>query len=233
MGSRVTGDQTSSEGHEAAVASDTATHETGHPQTAEELMSSGAFPLAPEWDVLEPVAAVLPAGGKRRRGRLRGRFWRDLGIGGLLVVLTHIFLVQVSVVRGLSMSPSLHDGDRLMVDRISYSLTDVARFDVVVLRYPRNPKVDFVKRIIGLPGDHVELRAGMLYVNGETIPEEFGHVVDAHERGSWTVPADAFFVLGDNRPISCDSREFGTVNRDLLKGKVRVVFWPPSRFAVF
>jgi signal peptidase I len=201
--------------------------------SAEELMSSGAFPLAPRREFLEPVSVVSPGTRATWGSRFRGRFLRDLGIGGLFVIFTHIFLVQVSVVRGVSMSPSLHDGDRLMVDRISYALMDVSRFDVVVLRYPKNPDVDFVKRIIGLPGDHIEMRSGSLHVNGETVPEEFAHVVDVHAEGSWIVPEGSFFVLGDNRPISGDSREFGTVDRDLLKGKVRVVFWPPSRFAVF
>jgi len=120
-----------------------------------------------------------------------------------------------------------------MVDRISYSLMDVDRFDVVVLRYPKNPKVDFVKRVIGLPGDRIELRVGLLQVNGENLPEEFAHIADVRVHGTWLVPQDSFFVLGDNRPISCDSREFGMVRRADLKGKVRAVFWPLDRFALF
>ena len=131
------------------------------------------------------------------------------------------------------MSPSLEEGDRLMVDRLSYSVTDVDRFDVVVLRDPRNPGVDFVKRVVGLPGDLVEMCAGQLSVNGEPVSERFGHVVDRVARGAWVVPDDSYFVLGDNRPISCDSREFGMVGHDLLKGRVRLCFWPPDRLSVF
>lgn len=161
------------------------------------------------------------------------RFWRDACLGGLVVAMLHVFLIQISVVRGLSMSPSLHEGDRLMVDRVSYALSDVARFDVVVMRYPRNPDVDFVKRVIGLPGDRVDLGHGQLQVNGEALSEEFAHVADSQAVGSWTVPEGQYFVLGDNRPISCDSREFGMVSHGLLKGKVRVCFWPLDRFTMF
>ena len=161
------------------------------------------------------------------------RFWRDACLGGLIVVMLHVFLIQVSVVRGLSMSPSLNEGDRLMVDRVSYALSEVARFDVVVMGYPRNPDVDFVKRVIGLPGDRVDLGHGQLQVNGEPLSEEFAHVADAQAVGSWTVPEGQYFVLGDNRPVSCDSREFGMVSHGLLKGKVRVCFWPLDRFTMF
>ncbi len=197
------------------------------------LMATAAMPETAECASTDVAALIASVGKAPTAPRLRRRVWRDLFIGGLLVALTHIFLVQVSVVRGLSMSPSLRDGDRLMVDRISYSLTNVDRFDVVVLRYPKNPKVDFVKRVIGLPGDRIELRGGLLHVNGENLPERFAHIVDVHAHGAWLVPRDSFFVLGDNRPISCDSREFGMVRRANLQGKVCAVFWPLDRFVLF
>lgn len=200
------------------------------PSARSNLVIEEKAPPAPRPKPQPKKASPAKGAVKTRR---RGRFLRDLGIGAALVLLVHAFIVQVSVVRGLSMAPSLRDGDRLMVDRISYAMSEVERFDVVVLRYPKNPKVDFVKRIIGLPGDRVELQNGQLYVNGEKAPEGFGHVEDRYARGSWVVPDERFFVLGDNRPVSCDSREFGMVDRALLKGKVRVVFWPPSRFTLF
>ena len=161
------------------------------------------------------------------------RFLRDLVVGAVAVVLCHVFLVQVSVVRGLSMSPSLKDGDRLIVDRVSYSMSEVERFDVVVLRYPKDRSVDFVKRVVGLPGDRVVLRDGRVLVNGRAVPEGFSHVADEGAYGAWVVPDDSFFVLGDNRPISCDSREFGMVKRDLLRGRVRACFWPIDRVSTF
>ncbi len=142
--------------------------------------------------------------------------------------------VQVSVVRGHSMEPSLWDGDRLVVDRVTCSLGEVSRGDVVVLRYPRNPMVDFVKRIVGVPGDTVSLRCGQLWVNGEMVAsEDWTCINDAETTEDYAVPDGHYFVLGDNRPVSCDSREFGLVRAALLKGRVRARFWPLDRLGVF
>jgi signal peptidase I len=179
------------------------------------------------------VEASAEAAAEARRRSFGRRFWRDLLVAAGVVVCVHVFLVQISVVRGSSMAPSLRDGDRLVVDRVSYSVGEVDRFDVVVLRYPRDPGVDFVKRIVGLPGDVIELQAGLVRVNGDSLPEDFAHINDGEARGRWVVPRDSYFVLGDNRPISCDSREFGMVTHDLLKGKVRLCFWPLDRFSLF
>lgn len=170
---------------------------------------------------------------RRRRRSLLGRFFLDLARGAGLILALHFFVLQISVVRGHSMEPSLLDGDRLVVDRIAYAMTDVARFDVVVLRYPADPSVDFVKRVVGRPGDRVALMDGRLYLDGRVADEEFLHVPDHATMSEIVVPEGTYFVLGDNRPISCDSREFGLVPAENLKGKVRVRFWPPSRLAMF
>lgn len=148
------------------------------------------------------------------------------------MVAMHLFVIQVSIVKGHSMEPCLHDGDRLVVDRVSYNLGEVSRGDVVVLRYPRNPAVDFVKRIVGLPGDRIAMRQGQLLVNGMAA-DDYGCIADAQDMPEQVVPHEHFFVLGDNRPISCDSREFGLVPQELLKGKVRVRFWPLAAATVF
>ena len=131
------------------------------------------------------------------------------------------------------MEPSLWDGDRLLVDRLSYSIMDVGRFDMVVLRYPVDPTVDFVKRIVGLPGDRIRIVRGLIMVNDGPLPNSFKYVRDRAEMSEITVPKDQYFVLGDNRPISCDSREFGLVPASFLKGKVRARFWPLGRARVF
>jgi signal peptidase I len=148
------------------------------------------------------------------------------------LLLLHLFVVQVSVVRGSSMEPCLHDGDRLVVDRVTYSLAEVGRGDVVVLRYPRDPEVDFVKRVVGLPGESVRLCDGDLFVDGVRL-EGFGCIRDHADFGPLQVPTGQYFVLGDNRPISCDSRDFGLVPGELLKGRVRARFWPLAAAAVF
>lgn len=160
------------------------------------------------------------------------RFVIDALLGATLMVMVHLFVIQVSIVRGNSMEPALHDGDRLVVDRVSHSLGELHRGDVVVLRYPRNPAVDFVKRIVALPGDRVAMERGVLLVN-DRIADDFERIRDSHDFAEQTVPAEHFFVLGDNRPISCDSREFGLVPQALLKGRVRIRFWPLSTAALF
>ena len=160
------------------------------------------------------------------------RFAIDALLGATLMVTIHVFVIQVSVVRGNSMEPALHDGDRLVVDRVSYNLGGVERGDVVVLRYPRNPDVDFVKRIVGVPGDRIAMFDGVLHVNGD-VADDYGCIPDHATLPETVVPDEHFFVLGDNRPISCDSREFGLVAEHLLKGKVRVRFWPLDAAAVF
>ena len=192
----------------------------------------GGPPPASPTSLLGLAPARRPARRARSAALSRFRFAVDVLLGATLMVVIHLFVVQVSVVKGSSMEPCLHDGDRLVVDRVSYNLAEVQRGDVVVLRYPRNPAVDFVKRIVGLPGDLIEMHRGTLFVNGEPC-DEYGCIPDRQELAALEVPDGHYFVLGDNRPISCDSRDFGLVAQELLKGRVRVRFWPLASATVF
>ena len=177
-----------------------------------------------------------PTAGVPKR-RKRNGFWSTLFVDLLRVAIAlailHAFVFNFSLVRGSSMQPCIFDGDRLLVDKISYSLAEVKRFDVVILTCPKEPTVDYVKRIIGLPNDQVELKDGRLFVNGETLTEPFAPVCDYAGDGTWRVPAGHFFVLGDNRPVSSDSREGWCVARTAIRGKVRACFWPLGRAQVF
>ena len=177
--------------------------------------------------------AALPRGRRWLAAIGRQRLLLDVLLGASFMIVVHLFVVQISIVKGHSMEPSLQDGDRLVVDRVSCSLGEMHRGDVVVLRYPRNPEVDFVKRIVGLPGDRVALRNGQLWVNGAMAPDDWTCIADRETTRDVQVPSGCYFVLGDNRPISCDSREFGLVPGELLKGRVRARFWPLDRVAVF
>ncbi|HLU39059.1 MAG TPA: signal peptidase I, partial [Planctomycetota bacterium] len=185
----------------------------------------------------EPAAAdaAAPAPPPRAPGsgtaakRPRRRLGADFVRGIILVALLNLFVVQISTVRGHSMEPSLRDGDRLVVDRLAYAVSDVQRFDVVVLRYPRDPRTDFVKRVVALPGERVAIRDGRVWVDGVLLHENFAHVADHADMRELIVPPGHYFVLGDNRPVSCDSREFGLVEAEMLRGKVRARFWPPAR----
>lgn len=178
----------------------------------------------------QPPSSPTP----RRFARLRRppRFLFDALLGAGLMVVLHLFVIQVSVVKGNSMEPCLHDGDRLVVDRVAYNLADVGRGDVVVLRYPKDPSLEFVKRIVGLPGDRIAMQHGTLQVNGAPC-DSYGAIADRQDLPEFVVPDGRFFVLGDNRPISCDSREFGLVPQELLKGRVRARFWPLTTASVF
>jgi len=200
------------------------------PELANQVTEAAARLVAPGWQSVPvelPVGVPVAVGGSFKR-----RFARDLIRGFAIVAFLHIFVLQVSVVRGHSMQPCLVDGDRLVVDRLSYAFADVSRFDVVVLRNPRDTSVDYVKRIVGLPGDDVRLQRGKLYVNGERMDESFGPISDRDTTRTYHIPKGRFFVLGDNRPVSSDSREFGLVDAKLLKGRVRLRFWPLDRFAL-
>ncbi len=185
----------------------------------------GARPTA-AGKITSAVARPAPQGSPRK-------LIYNLIVGAMFLVVLHTFVVQISVVRGHSMEPSLWDGDRLLVDRVCYSIMDVKRFDVVVLRYPVDPTIDFVKRIVGLPGDRIRIEHGSIKVNGRPVRNAFKFVPDRAEMAELLVPHGQYFVLGDNRPISCDSREFGLVPASFLKGKVRARFWPLARAQVF
>ena len=202
------------------------------------LLTERRGPRRADTDVpVHPGSADRPARPVGTREALRSRtlrrFARDAVRGFVAVILLHLTVMQVSVVRGVSMEPCLLDGDRLLVDKVSYVVDDVERFDVVVLKNPRDQSVDFVKRVIGLPGDRVALWHGRLTLNGHEVPEEFQPIRDRDDTAPIRVPDGYVWVLGDNRPVSCDSREFGLVPVELLKGKVRARFWPPNRVAVF
>jgi signal peptidase I len=151
----------------------------------------------------------------------------------IFFAILYLYVMQVSVVRGQSMEPSFHDGDRLVVDKLTYLVSDVRRFDVVVLRAPSSNGMDFIKRVVGLPGETVEIRDGHLYVGDVLIEEDFALTRDYKHYGPYVVPADEYFVLGDNRPYSNDSRTFSFIRRDAIRGKIRLRFWPLDSFEFF
>jgi signal peptidase I len=164
------------------------------------------------------------------RGRRRNWNWLAFAAQGLaLAVLGYLCLFNLSVVRGSSMAPRIHDGDRILIDHFSYVFGEIERGDIVVLKYPLDPSVDYIKRVIGLPGDEVVLEEGHVWVNGECLDEPYVVDQDPLSRVHLRVSPAHFFVLGDNRPRSCDSREFGLVPQDYIRGCVEMRVWPPER----
>lgn len=145
-----------------------------------------------------------------------------------LVIIT--FVVQAFYIPSGSMEPTLMVNDRILVAKFLYRLEPVSRGDVVVFRYPLNPQRDFVKRIMGLPGERVQLREGVVYVNGHQVSEK-GYTLrpDLGNYGPVVVPAKEYFVLGDNRNNSEDSRFFGFVPGGNIIGKALFIYWPLPR----
>ncbi len=168
-------------------------------------------------------------------GREASRLWWGLGLAksalevAVIAAALWLFVFQVSVVSGHSMDPSLEPGDRLVVDKLSHRWRRIRRLDVLVFECPTQGGVDYVKRVVGLPGETVELRGGELYVDGKLVPQGFDHVDDLGSYPPVEVPEGEYYVLGDNRPWSKDSRSFGTVAREKIRGVVRLRVYPLGR----
>ncbi|MGM7701150.1 signal peptidase I [Pseudalkalibacillus sp. Hm43] len=154
------------------------------------------------------------------------------------------FLFAPIVVDGESMMPTLHNGDRMIVNKISYDIGKPERFDIIVFNAPEGK--DYIKRVIGLPGDEIEYRDDTLFVNDQEVPEPYlneykqsipdGTLTDnfqlSEEIGTKTVPEGHLFVLGDNRQHSKDSRNIGAIPMDAIIGKANVIFWPVDHLNV-
>jgi len=198
----------------------------------------------------EPVPPVVPP-----RSGSNSRWLRE----GLLVVLVAVlvavllrtFVVQTFYIPSGSMEPTLQVGDRILVNKLSYHLHAVSRGDIVVFSRPvaencGGPEVnDLVKRVIGLPGDTVTLAGGHVYIDGRKLDESW---LPASEQGqtqpgppgnsanlqqAFTVPANDYYVMGDNRTFSCDSRYWGPIAESTIVGKVDLRIWPLSRLHFF
>jgi signal peptidase I len=138
-------------------------------------------------------------------------------------------VVQAFEMMQYSMEPTLIPGDRVLVDKRIHGRSGPRRGDILVFRYPRDPTRMYIKRVVGLPGDRVEIRSGRLYANGREVIEPYVNGVPSGDYGPETVPPDAYFVLGDNRNNSEDSRAFGSISRGALLGKVTKIYYPFDR----
>lgn len=167
----------------------------------------------------------------RWRGIGRGafEFGKTLIVAFVLAQLIMVSVAQAFQVEQYSMEPTLLPRDRVLVDKFLYRLRQPHRGDVVVLKYPLNPQRNYIKRIVALPNDTVEVREGILYVNGQPTREPY---INGHSVGNFgpaTVPPDSVFVMGDNRNNSEDSRAFGPLAKDLIVGQATLIYWPPTR----
>jgi len=156
-----------------------------------------------------------------------------------IFAVVYLFLFQPHQVDGRSMEPNFHNGEYILTDKVSYRLHEPKRGDVVVFHSPQDIRVDFIKRIVAIPGDKVEVKDGYTYLNGERLSEPFindpGKVAPGRfikEGQSVTVAADEYIVMGDNRLHSSDSREWGFVDKNRIVGRAFFRYWPPSSFGL-
>jgi len=146
----------------------------------------------------------------------------------LIIFLLIRFAVQNFRIEGYSMEPNFHDGQFLIVNKLVYLLHPPERGDVIVFIPPTNTSRDFIKRVIGLPGDRIEITNGRVYVNGALLDEPYPLNPGTYSAGPVTVPPGEYFVLGDNRNNSSDSHSWGSVPAKDIIGKAWVSYWPPQ-----
>ncbi|HEY2460493.1 MAG TPA: signal peptidase I [Candidatus Acidoferrum sp.] len=153
---------------------------------------------------------------------------RDLLIAIGLALVIIVFLYQPVKVEGTSMAPLLSDQERIFINKFVYRFEHINRGDVVVFWYPLDRSKSFIKRVIGLPGETVEIRGGSLYVDGKTVAEPYvpAQYEDFSDFGPMIVPPDSYFVMGDHRISSNDSRVFGPVPSRFIYGRAVFAYWP-------
>ncbi len=159
-----------------------------------------------------------------------------------IIIPVRYFLIQPFYVRGASMEPNFHDYEYLIIDEISYRFNEVERGEVIVFRYPKHPQEYFIKRVIAVPGETVKIKNGLVYVYNQENPR--GFILDENylpnntkthglEGKEVELKEDEYFVLGDNRDSSKDSRSFGAVNKSFIIGKVWIRGWPLDKAEIF
>ncbi len=193
------------------------------------LRAQDGIPLPP--DELPPVeqTADLPRPRARSRSLLR-----EVIETVLLVVAIYTLVNLVSarfIVDGSSMSPNFATGQFIIVSRLSYLLAGPGRGDVVVFQSPDDPERDFIKRVIGLPGERIAVRDDLVFVNEVPLDEPYINAPPRYS-GEWTLGPNEFFVLGDNRNNSQDSHSFGPLARSAIIGQAWIVYWPPQDWRI-
>lgn len=204
--------------------------------STEEMSRLDEEPKIEEQQITDPIAVPAPVVVRPRPGAPRpveagnslGLWVRDLLVSAAASIFIILFLYQPVRVEGTSMLPRLEDRDRLFINKFVYHFEAIERGDIVVFHYPRDPEKSYIKRVIALPGDRIRIDHGQVWVNDRPItenyvPEEYR---DTRSMAEMVVPDDSYFMMGDHRSISSDSREFGPVERSLIYGKAVFVYWP-------
>jgi signal peptidase I len=184
-------------------------------------------------DALNPGTPNPPAQVPLPPLRRELRSWtRDLAVSLGLAIVVMIFLYQPVKVEGTSMNPLLSDQERIFINKFIYRFEPIERGDVVVFWYPLDRSKSFIKRVVGLPGETVEIRMGRVYINGEDLTDQFvpSTYLDGSNYTPRKIPDSEYFVMGDHRDSSNDSRVFGPVQRPFIYGKAVFAYWPVDHF---
>ena len=164
------------------------------------------------------------------------KWTRDLLLSMVLAILVILFIYQPVKVEGTSMMPSLEDQERIFINKFIYrfGMEDIERGDMVVFWYPGDPSKSYIKRIIGLPGDTIEINNGAVTLNGRALEESYvpGAYRDTQSVAKTVVPPDHYYVLGDHRSSSNDSRAWGPVHRRHIYGKAVFIYWPLDKMGL-
>lgn len=158
--------------------------------------------------------------------------YTDSGIiASMVAIFVVTFLLQISRVEGISMSPTLHGGEYTLINKLTYRWRVPERGDVIVFRSPTDPRADYIKRVIAVPGETVEVKEGVVYVNGNPLKEAYEDSAPSYDYAVTRVPPGQLFVLGDNRNLSYDSHLWPTpfLPMGLVRGRASIVLWPPER----
>ena len=179
----------------------------------------------------QPEAEVpAPSEEKMNWGRFIFDVVETLALAGILFLGINAVSARVRV-DGFSMIPTLEDGEFVLVSKLNYRFGDVERGDIIVFHYPMDPEQELIKRVIGLPGDTINVQNGIVSVNGQSLEEPYIAAAPAYS-GEWMVPDGHLFVLGDNRNDSSDSHSWGYLPFDKVVGKAVVIYWPPPFWKV-
>jgi signal peptidase I len=183
--------------------------------------------------VPENDEARSAAGPAKRKSSVHS-WMRDLIVSVAVSTFIIIFLYQPVRVEGTSMLPMLEDQDRLFINKLAYRVGEIQRGDVVVFLYPNDHQKSYIKRVIALPGDKLRIDHGHVFVNDKELTEKYvpPRFEDDRSLSDTIVPEHSYFVMGDHRSISSDSRDFGPVDRDLIYGKAAFVYWPMEQVGV-
>jgi len=162
------------------------------------------------------------------------RFVLDIVETLILAVILFVGINAISArvrVDGYSMQPTLEDGEFILVNKMSYQWSEIERGDIIVFHFPLNPEEELIKRVIGLPGDKVQVQNNQVYVNGLPLSEPYISQLPAYS-GEWVVADGYLFVLGDNRNNSNDSKDWGLLPLENIVGKAVLIYWPPPMWGV-